>query len=75
MVMRSPYQRPLKTLYRKGVKSLADVQDRLEIDRLGNLITGFGWSIRKQEFTEDKIIIQIEKKRAPGVEVPEAGPG
>ena len=54
---------------------MADVQDRLEIDRLGNLITGFGWSIRKQEFTEDKIIIQIEKKRAPGVEVPEAGPG
>ena len=75
MVKRSPYQRDSKTIHRKGVKSLTDVQDRLEIDRLGNLITGFGWSIKKQEFTEDKIMIQIEKKRAPGVEVPEAGPG
>jgi len=50
-------------------------RDRLEIDRVGNLIRGFGWSIAKQEFTEDKIIVQIEKSRAPGVEVEEAGPG
>lgn len=50
-------------------------RDRLEIDRVGNLITGFGWRIVKQEFTEDKIKVQIEKSRAPGVEVPEAGPG
>lgn len=49
-------------------------RDRLEIDRVGNLITGFGWRIVKQEFTEDKIIVQIEKSRAPGVEVPEASP-
>jgi len=50
-------------------------RDRLEIDRVGNLIRGFGWNIAKQEFTEDKIIVIIEKSRAPGVEVPEAGPG
>jgi hypothetical protein len=50
-------------------------RDRLEIDRLGNLITGFGWKIRKQEFTEDKIIVTIEKTRGPGVEVPDAGAG
>lgn len=48
-------------------------RDRLEVDRLGNLITGFGWHIVKQEFTDEKIIISIEKSRAPGVEVPEAG--
>lgn len=57
------------------MKSLQEDRDRLEIDRLGNLIIGFGWKVVKQEFTEDKIIITIEKPRAPGVEVPEAGPG
>ena len=50
-------------------------RDRLEIDRLGNLIRGFGWNVAKQEFTEEKIIVTIEKKRAAGVEVEEAGPG
>ena len=50
-------------------------RDRLEIDRVGNLITGFGWSIKKQEFTDEKIIITIEKSRAPGVVVPEADAG
>jgi len=49
-------------------------RDRLEIDRLGNLITGFKWQIVKQEFTDEKIIVTIEKPRAPGVEVAEAGP-
>jgi len=50
-------------------------RDRLEIDRVGNLITGFGWNITKQEFTDEKIIVQIERPRSPGVEVAEAGPG
>jgi len=54
---------------------VAENRDRLEIDRVGNLITGFGWKIVKQEFTEDKIIVTIEKSRAPGVEVAPAGPG
>jgi len=49
--------------------------DRLDIERLGNLVTGFGWKIKKQEFTDDKIIVVLEKSRAPGVEVAEAGPG
>ena len=50
-------------------------RDRLELDRLMNLVTGFGWKLVKQEFTEDKIIVTIEKSRAPGVEVAEAGAG
>jgi len=55
---------------------MVDVErDRLELDRLMNLVTGFGWKLVKQEFTEDKIIVTIEKSRAPGVEVAEAGPG
>lgn len=50
-------------------------RDRLEIERVGNLITGFGWRIVKQEFTEDKIILQVEKQRESSPEVAEAGPG
>jgi len=49
-------------------------RDRLEIDRVGNLVKGFGWNIIKQEFTEEKIIITMERSRAPGVEVEKAGP-
>jgi hypothetical protein len=52
---------------------MGDERDRLEIERLGNLVTGFGWRVVKQEFTDEKIIMQIEKRRGPGVEVPEAG--
>ena len=47
-------------------------RDAIELERLKNLISGFGWNIVKQEFTEDKIICTVEKTRGPGVEVPEA---
>ena len=50
-------------------------RDKLEVDRLSNLITGFGWKVIKQEFTGDKIIIVLEKDRAPGVEAGGAGAG
>lgn len=42
-------------------------RDRLEIDRLGNLISGFGWKIVKQEFTDEKMMVEIEKPLDPGV--------
>ena len=48
-------------------------RDKLEVDRINNLTQGFGWKITKQEFTEDKIRISLEKDRAPGVEA--GGPG
>ena len=50
-------------------------QDRIEVERLNNLITGFGWTIDKQEFTDEKIEISISKSRSPGVVVPEADAG
>ena len=50
-------------------------RDAIELERLKNLISGFGWGIAKQEFTDDKIIVTVEKPRGPGVEVPEAGEG
>ena len=48
-------------------------RDKLDIDRLSNLIVGFGWRVKKQEFTEDKIVISVEKDRAPGVEAGSVG--
>jgi len=50
-------------------------RDKLEIDRINNLITGFGWRITEQKFTEDKIILSVEKDRAPGVEGGGVGAG
>jgi len=50
-------------------------RDTIELERLKNLISGFGWMIVKQEFTDDRIIVAVEKLRGPGVEVPEAEAG
>lgn len=54
---------------------MAFERDKIELERLTNLIQGFGWKTVKQEFTDDKIIVTVEKSRAPGVEVPEAAEG
>jgi len=50
-------------------------RNRIELERLTNLISGFGWKLVEQKFTDDKIIVTVEKSRGPGVEVPEAGEG
>ena len=54
---------------------MAADQDRLEMERLTNLVSGFGWKVRKQEFEDDKLVVILEKSRGPGVEIPEAGAG
>lgn len=51
------------------------IKDTLEVDRLINLVSGFGWKITKQEFTEDRISISLEKSRAPSEESEAAVPG
>ena len=38
-------------------------KNRLEVDRIRNLIQGFGWSVSKQEDTDDEIILTIKRKR------------
>lgn len=48
-------------------------RDRLEVDRIINLIAGFNWVVIKSELSEDKIILTIEKKRA--LVPPEVGAG
>lgn len=54
---------------------MGEVQDKLEVDRLSNLITGFGWRISNQEYTEDKIILRVERNRSPEGESAAVGPG
>jgi len=34
----------------------------IEIDRLMNLVRGFGWELSSKEITEEEIIIKIIKK-------------
>lgn len=53
---------------------MSDERDRLEIDRVGNLVIGFGWKIIRQEFTDDKIKIELEKPRTEPASDESAGP-
>jgi len=53
---------------------MAKVLTSLEIDRLTNLVQGFGWKVVKQELTEDKIKIELEKTVIPSEEVEAAVP-
>jgi len=34
----------------------------IEIDRLLNLIRGFGWEMEKKEISEEEIVLTIKKK-------------
>lgn len=47
-------------------------RERLEVDRVMNLVAGFGWQKTKEELTDEKLIITIEKPRA--AEVPPPAP-
>jgi uncharacterized membrane protein YgcG len=38
-------------------------QDRLEIERIENLLVNFDWKTVKQEITDDDIVLTIKKKR------------
>ena len=59
----------------KEVTAVTVEQDRIEVERLNNLISGFGWNIKKQEFTDEEIEISISKKRSAGAQIPEADAG
>lgn len=54
---------------------MTDAQDRMEIQRVINLVQGFGWSVVKQEFTDEDIIIDLKKKRTASTTTPEPGAG
>jgi len=47
----------------------------IEVERVMNLVSGFGWAKKKEEIIGDKIILQIEKKSvAAGLTAPPPGP-
>lgn len=52
---------------------MAEERDRLEVDRLINLVGGFGWSEIKREETNTEIIVTIKRKKT--VISPETGLG
>ena len=50
-------------------------QESIEIERLLNLVRGFGWNLRKQEFETDKVVVVLTKDRIVGAVETGAGPG
>lgn len=38
-------------------------QERIEVERIVNLVTGFGWIKEKEELSDDDIKITLSKKR------------
>lgn len=53
---------------------MAADQNRLEVERIRNLVTGFGWELIKEEVTDEDIILVMRKPRViPLVVTP--GPG
>jgi len=53
---------------------MATVQEQLEVDRLINLVRGFGWEEEKREMTTMDIIITLKKPRIVGEVETGAGP-
>jgi len=49
---------------------MANDQERIEVERVVNLVTGFGWLKEKEEISDTDIKITLSKKRrapeAPG---------
>ena len=54
---------------------MSEIEDKLQVDRLNNLITGFGWKITNEEYTESRIILRVERARTPAGESLSPGPG
>jgi len=49
---------------------MADMDSRLEVDRIENLISNFGWKVVKQEIKETEIVLKISKPiSVPAVEI------
>lgn len=54
---------------------MAEVDSRIEVDRIVNLTQGFGWKLTKQEFLTDKIVVTLEKPIKPTSSGEAGGPG
>jgi len=49
---------------------MSDMDSKLEVERIENLIVNFGWKVTKQEIKEDEIVLKISKPiSVPAVEI------
>lgn len=64
MKKRSANQRFSKTTHKGGGDNMAGSEVALEVERVMNLIRGFGWEKREEKLEADKVILVIEKKVA-----------
>lgn len=58
----------------KGGDPVPRISDELEVERVKNLIGGFGWSISNTEVKTDKLILTIVKDRESTEAEPSPGP-
>ena len=59
-----PFYKPFQfKKLRKKLMTALPVE--IEIDRLLNLIRGFGWELSSKEITDDEVILKINKKISP----------
>ncbi|KKM21100.1 hypothetical protein LCGC14_1638770 [marine sediment metagenome] len=49
------------------------IEDRLEIERIQNLVRNFGWELTETKSTDEEIVIVLAKKRVKP-DVPVVGP-
>jgi len=54
---------------------MVEVMEKLEIERVVNLIQGFGWEKVSEEYTDTHIVLIIKKPRIIMEIEPGAGPG
>ena len=54
---------------------MVEVAEKLEIERVNNLIQGFGWEKVSEEYTDTHIVLIIKKPRMAKEVEPGAGPG
>lgn len=57
-----------------GVNMPDGISPEIEVERVMNLVRGFGWEKVKEEIIDDEIHLEIKKKSA-GAAVAGAGPG
>jgi len=43
---------------------------KMEVDRIENLIRGFGWEVAETRFTNGEVVVIIKKKLAPEAVAP-----
>ena len=54
---------------------MSGLESTLEIERVVNLVSAFGWKLAKQEITEDQIILTISRPKTSSLTETPSIPG